>query len=501
MFLAVLAFTALFGAGTAMAGEYVVQSGDCLSKVGKKISIRWKELARQNNISPPYVIHPGQKLVYGGEAVVSPAQDHNFQVRHLGRNPFRGQGDSERAWTQFGLSDEEKTELRQKIKTGDFRTDFVRNGDKFDLGLEGKNVLQEKPEMMWVDHEDSQLEGAKVYMLSSGKEIWILLKCGNPYLRIKSEAPPAKIGQPGGGFQYVPGGQGEGRKIELYYIPPVESELTIEHEPIIGAWIWENSLAEGKGWYAEYMAYLRQESIYGYADGWSPGIGLYYMQSDGSSKKSSYTWDEEVFGFQAGLKYTDPDFQFQTKLRLVWEDMDGRNDEGYSMHQENVKLGFYSEYLNWEYLKDGWHWGITAEGWLALDETIKSTWSGDSPSERGQLAINFLVQKELSEDWQARLAVGPFYQEWDELFGLRAQAELRWKEIIMFGPWVSVFPFGLSDVYEGVASASDLTTLGFFVRIELAGILRAADRERRMNVIKEGDRQWLDDLIEKYDES
>jgi hypothetical protein len=512
------------GIAAANAETYMVQRGDSgLIAIAQKLSIsNWKEnLAKENNISPPrYIIKEGQTLVYYPQKVIitsagpqvkqstiiKPQQvrkesvrkvrhaqtDGPFMVRHVGGNPFRHRGNFDLAWTQFGLSDEEKAELKQKIASGEFISGIVKDGDVFDLGLEGKNILQIRPQMAWVNHP-TDYEGADVYQLSSGKEIWIFVNCGNPYLRVKRtqmlSGPPPEIGftPPGEGHE----GEGES---DFVYIPPVETHLVIEHEPIIGAWMWQNNLAEGKGWYGEYMAYLRQESIYGYADGWSPGAGVYFMGSDGESRVSTYTWDEKTKGFQAGMKFTDPKFQFGAKLRLVWEEMDGSNAEGYSMHQDNVKLGAYTEYLDWRHLKDGWYWGATAEAWWALDRSISSSWSGDKPSERDQYSVNLFVQKKLSEDWQVRGSGGLFYQSWDDLMGVKLQAELRWKEIVMFGPWVSFYPFGISDVYSGYG-AGDLTTLGLFVRVELAGILRAEDQERRMEAIKTADRQWLDDLL------
>jgi hypothetical protein len=161
------------------------------------------------------------------------------------------------------------------------------------------------------------------------------------------------------------------------------------------------------------------------------------------------------------------------------------------MEQDNLKLGFYTEYARRENNK--WIWGATGEAWFALDHDIDSTWSGDRPSSRTTLGANLFAQRKLSEDWQLRASGGIFYQGWDRLTGLRAQLEARYKETLMFGPWISFFPFGLTSVYDGF-SAGDLTTVGGFVRLELGGIFREWDQNARMSRVKEIDEAWLESL-------
>lgn len=41
---------------------YTVQSGDCLSTIGSKLGVNWKEIASANGIHSPYTIYKGQKL-------------------------------------------------------------------------------------------------------------------------------------------------------------------------------------------------------------------------------------------------------------------------------------------------------------------------------------------------------------------------------------------------------------------------------------------------------
>ena len=466
--------------GTAVAEKYIVKRDDCLSVIGANLNIDWRKIAKVNRIKHPYIIYPDQKLII-------PEPDEYFDIKKLGRNPFKGVGNYELGWKQFNLSVDEIVELNKKIASGNFAWKSIRSGDVFDLGLEGKNILRSKPRM-WV-HRKGHNEAARVYELATGTEIWIPLKCGNPYLRKMSlgaiviprpTSKPAIIAE---------------RKKPFVYIPPEKKKPVLEHEPIVGAYAWKNDLARGWGGYGEYIAWLRKTSLSGYANGWSPGIGLYGMYSEGDSLNSSgYHWLEKGIGPQVGIKYIasgEKPWQWQGKLRLVWEEMKGSNNVGYAMEQDNLKLGFYTEYARKESKK--WIWGATGEAWFALNRDIDSTWSGDRPSKRMTLASYIFAQRKLSDNWQLRGAGGIFYQGWDRLTGLRAQLEARYKETLMFGPWVSFFPFGLTSVYDGY-SASDLTTVGGFVRLELGGIFREWDRNVRMSRIRKADKEWLDSL-------
>lgn len=41
---------------------YTVRKGDTLSKIGKMFNVPWQNIAKLNNIQPPYTIYPGQQL-------------------------------------------------------------------------------------------------------------------------------------------------------------------------------------------------------------------------------------------------------------------------------------------------------------------------------------------------------------------------------------------------------------------------------------------------------
>ena len=45
---------------------YRVKSGDCLSAIGSRLGVNWKDIASANGIKSPYIIYVGQSLVIPG---------------------------------------------------------------------------------------------------------------------------------------------------------------------------------------------------------------------------------------------------------------------------------------------------------------------------------------------------------------------------------------------------------------------------------------------------
>lgn len=70
---------------------YVVQEGDTLYAIAFRHGIDYRDLARQNNIPPPFVIYPGQPLKLMGKAV--PEKDSGpVAVTHADTGTSRGAG-------------------------------------------------------------------------------------------------------------------------------------------------------------------------------------------------------------------------------------------------------------------------------------------------------------------------------------------------------------------------------------------------------------------------
>ncbi|MCS6845691.1 MAG: LysM peptidoglycan-binding domain-containing protein [Caldilineales bacterium] len=63
---------------------YVVEPGDTLSGIAAKFNVAWTDIARANNISAPYTIYRGQKLVIPGVQPTpvpqAPARTHTVQA-------------------------------------------------------------------------------------------------------------------------------------------------------------------------------------------------------------------------------------------------------------------------------------------------------------------------------------------------------------------------------------------------------------------------------------
>ena len=65
-------------AQTSNNNTYTVKSGDCLSTIGSKLGVNWRDIANINGISSPYIIYVGQVLkVPGGNVNTNPAPSNN----------------------------------------------------------------------------------------------------------------------------------------------------------------------------------------------------------------------------------------------------------------------------------------------------------------------------------------------------------------------------------------------------------------------------------------
>lgn len=472
--------------------ETIVETGDKKVEAKKPVSVKAGEKKVKTKKSPKVArtLPPAKEYIRGRMGLPRKFYD----TKNIGRAPTTMSDD--KAFDKILLPLSVREKLKVAIAQGKSFDSFVNPGDQFLMtyGQEGVGDFTLR--------HHSQLT-AKQYLVEDGGLIYdirLIAWCKNWTRYVEKtllKPPPISVAPPPA---VKPPTAVLGPPVEeeepFEYLPPPETYWTGEHEPIVGAWAWQNELARGWGAYGEYLFWARKGRDYIFENGWSPGIGIYGMYSEGESRINSYEWIEKAFGPQIGIKYIaggveDP-WQWQLKLRLVWEEMSGGNEEGYEITQDNLKLGFYTEFLQRE--SEDFVWGVTLEAWEELSKERTSTWIGDTASHRGIIAANLLGQWKLNEDWQLRVSGGPFYQAWDRLTGIHLQAELRWNETVMFGPTLSFFPFGLTSVYDGV-SASSLTTYGAFVRVEFGKPIRDYYANKRMEAVKAADRQWLDDLL------
>lgn len=494
--------------GAAIASEYVVQSGDTLSKIAKVFygsasKQSYMKIAKANGIVNPHHIYVNQKLNIPEletsneryspiKAIFEPQTENPFQYKNPGGNKYKDSKNPERV--KFALKGLRYPEgaidgLMVKVANRRFEWITIARGDMLAGMAFGQDRFEFDVLCDWGNEKGRMdLLSAKEYLYEYEgvlyRLIWIV-KCGNwsrgyekklseppltpplPELVIAEEVPPPEIPK---------------LKCQKY-----------EHEPVIWTGAWRSDASKGRYIGGEYVLWKKVDCKSPY----SIGIGVYGNWDDGESKFSDYEWNGRNFGPQIGVKKywlerdkdsrKDRANQWIIKLRLVYEEAEGKNSSsGYNMEQDNWKVGLYVERT--KEFTDKWLGGLVAEGWYGFDEEIKSTWSGDSPSDRGTVSVGGFAQYKINEDWQTRGNLAVFYQEWDDMFGLHLRVELRWKEIIMFGPYSNLFVFGKSSVYDGI-SASDLHSYGVFVRVELGPIIRHQMELERMKKLQKLDNE------------
>lgn len=265
------------------------------------------------------------------------------------------------------------------------------------------------------------------------------------------------------------------------------SPALLEYEANAGGFWWRNGLAKGNALWGEALLWTPDAG-----KGISFGAGGYASSGDGNSKVAAYSWHERSYGAQVGTKGNSlgpPDEEgrryprnWQVKVRLLKDQVKGNNSEsGYAMKQHGPKQCVYGEYIA---QKDAWWtYGVTGEGCVANHQSINSTWVGDKPQDRGSVQLNVFAERRITEQTAVRGIFGVAHQNWDDLNLARGTLELRYRNkknglLIAAGPSVAV-PIGkLPKEYAGVAR-SKLVTPAALIRVELGGVIRKKDAEKR----------------------
>lgn len=261
----------------------------------------------------------------------------------------------------------------------------------------------------------------------------------------------------------------------------------VEYELNAGVFAWRNGLAKGRTQWGEALLWTPDAGT-----GISYGAGGYISDGGGDSKTASYSWHERAYGAQVGVKGNSlgaPDDEgrrfprnWQVKVRILRDQVKGSNSEsGYAMKQSGPKECLYGEYIA---QKDAlWTYGITGEGCIANHQSITSTWSGDTPKDRGSVQMNVFAERKLGRRTAVRGIVGVAHQNWDGLNLARGTLEFRYhnKEnglVVAAGPSVAI-PIGkLPKEYAGVSRSKLITPAGL-VRVELGGVIRNQDAKAR----------------------
>lgn len=79
--------TANIKAGRCHAGHYIVVRGNSLSQVAQKCNVSLDDLARENNLYPPYILYPGQELALPGTS--RNPNINSTQARNLPKTDWR----------------------------------------------------------------------------------------------------------------------------------------------------------------------------------------------------------------------------------------------------------------------------------------------------------------------------------------------------------------------------------------------------------------------------
>lgn len=424
------------------------------------------------------------------------------EYRHPDAAPFCKKGDNMYALTQqYGFTAEEAQYILANIDTKSIVVTIPYNKRLYRLSF-SKNVLWEG-----VIYHRALPQDVRKLTLPNGKIIYRRDKCCN-WLQVSVQdaspkgdgalppqktapvvvAPESPIALP------VQSGGDEVAMVQPLSAFPAENEL--EWELIVGAGVWENNLAHGNWQYAEGALSARLK------DGYRLGGGFYGSKGRGSDETSDYAWKERTgFGPQLVAKRNFLKAQesesgtmmlpagWSLKARYLPNDSvkGGNPGSGYSMSQSGKKYGLYADYA--ERTSPDSIWGMTAEKWWYRDGKIQSTWSGDTPQDRGSWNVNVYRQERINDDWQVRGIAGASHQDWDKLNFFNLTAEMRYQETVMFGPRLAL-PLNKPAAYRDV-SRGDLVTPGAFVRVELGGVIRLSDREHR-----EGDVQYLGSVTE-----
>ncbi|MDX9913215.1 MAG: LysM peptidoglycan-binding domain-containing protein [Candidatus Moranbacteria bacterium] len=523
-------------AGTAMAEVYEVKKGDTLSRIAghygvtardiqavnsqikniNRIEIGWKltipakqsqtvVIGKKNQVKslkPVKIKKSGRIKLQKSSAVDLPPMDiyvhgesgiRQGNYSKPGGDPTRMTND--KAFGKLRLNDDVKIRLSAAILAKAGVESFVKPGDQF-LMTHGFDGVMDAT----LTYDGSLAATQYLVEDSNGiiHDVRYILWCHN-WVRYPELPPKEKVAPPSVMIPpetEIPPQEEISLEVTPFeYIPAPKKHWTVEHEPILGAFYLGNDLGESQGIYGEYVLWFRKGECYVFENGWSPGIGIYGIYSEFDSKVGSYKGREGGIGPQAGIKYigygANP-FNFQLKGRLIWEEMSGGTAEGYHMEQDGLKAGIYTEAT--KQIDEKFLVGVIGEYWWDLSSSRTSTWSGDTPSERGMSSLDVFGQMKINEDWGVRASAGVFNQTWDDLTGIHARLEARWKNTVMFGPYAAWYPFGLSDAYEGF-SASDLTSYGAFVRVEFGEPIRKHYAKKRMKKVEAADREWLDDLL------
>ncbi|NTW75582.1 MAG: LysM peptidoglycan-binding domain-containing protein [Candidatus Moranbacteria bacterium] len=494
-----LLLTLFIGLQDARAGGiYVVRKGDTMSKL---FGTAYRKVAAENGIKDPDRIRIGQRIAVpeGIASRVGKSIADGFIVKtvkgdfrwHPGADKLRRFPEKGSAAVRLllpGISDDVAAILWAQLTGSPTNGTFEKNSDgslvavladsartRIDLSsstmIGGKKAIRYSGNLKLAD----VLKVRELTAMSAdGKWLIHPKVCGNLLHGHGGEIPPVPVVPPA---SPVESPQASLPSISVF---PSKEGCELEYELIAGAGVWKNDAAQGHFYFGEGMLYSCD-----LGNGVSVGAGFYGYGGSGESG-TGYSWDEGGLGPQVGIKrnflasHHDEFGQevlypagWQLKLRYLPNDyVEGRSDS-YHVKQWGRKYGFYGEY--WQRTSESALYGVSAEAWWYDATRFSSSWSGDSPQDRGSQAASVFAQYRLSDDWQFRLIGRIFHQNWDNVTFAQVIPEFRYDESLMISPWVS------RAIINGNGAGP---TIGLSLRYEHWGKLREKFERDGRNSVK-----------------
>lgn len=122
-----------------IASLYIVKNGDCLSTIGSKLGVNWKEIANANGIKSPYIIYVGQSLVIPGANIINTKPTSNNGTTYTVKSGDTLSAIAAKYGTTYqkiasdnGISDPNKIYVGQVLKiniSNATKTYIVKSGD------------------------------------------------------------------------------------------------------------------------------------------------------------------------------------------------------------------------------------------------------------------------------------------------------------------------------------------------------------------------------------
>jgi len=495
-----LLFMAIFllmsGASSAWAGvfakKYVVQKGDCLWRISKNFEMTVKQIKKINKLKSD-IIHPGDKLLVVlpdakslhakpikrkvlaihpkhrkivkskgtslGPSKVKLAGLRNYELKNAGRDKTTCTPETAAYLLGFVYKKEIKdTQLVFVKDSVDFGNQTIKKGERIKM-TSGSNKVGE-----YITGFEIFTAKAAIYVKGKFRGyMYLRPECGNwirhqekktipvPVEAVKTESSEKLVEKK--------------KPLSIFKSKKKERDL-YHHELDAGVGIWKNlnGFSKGGWWFLQYKLYLdRLAKRLANGDILTPAIGV-YARGDLGRTKDRYGWNHyglgPEFGFiLSGYAAADYPEDIQMMFRVLWEHLHGANHTtGYSKKEDRLLLGLYAEYLR-RFAPDLMSI-LYFEGWADVGGTMKSTWSGDSPTNRTSFAIGYELEKKLSRKWRVRFGAEVGWAKQDDQWAAAAKIELRYDETYMAGPNVNYI---LASAVRGAAGG---WSVGSFLRAE-----------------------------------